>query len=78
MGRININPRMQTSRIARIADFKHCRIGGKEADDKVRAAGGADVKGGAAEALEGELALANEGAGITVGLGFKPSEDLND
>ncbi|CAN6585905.1 unnamed protein product [Malus baccata var. baccata] len=57
---------MQTSRIARIADFKHCRIGGKEADDKVRAAGGADVKGGAAEALEGELALANEGAGITV------------
>ncbi|CAN6718575.1 unnamed protein product [Malus baccata var. baccata] len=69
---------MQTSRIARIADFKHCRIGGEEADDEVRAAGGADAEGGAAEALEGELALANEGADITSRLGFKPSEDLND
>ncbi|KAM1535973.1 hypothetical protein FF1_014860 [Malus domestica] len=69
---------MQTSRIARIADFKHCRIGGEEANDEVRAAGGTDAEGGAAEALEGELALANEGAGITAGLGFKPSEDLNN
>ncbi|KAM1209128.1 hypothetical protein ACFX2J_014705 [Malus domestica] len=69
---------MQTSRIARIADFKHCRIGGEETDDEVRAAGGTDADGGVAEALEGELALANERAGITVGLGFKPSEDLND
>ncbi|KAM1739248.1 hypothetical protein ACFX11_014988 [Malus domestica] len=69
---------MQTSRIARIADFKHCRIGGEEADDEVRAAGGTDAEGGVAEALEGELALANERVGITAGLGFKPSEDLND
>ncbi|KAM1397201.1 hypothetical protein ACFX2I_014807 [Malus domestica] len=69
---------MQTSRIARIADFKHCRIGGEEADDEVRAAGGTDAEGGVAEALEGELALANERAGVTAGLGFKPSEDLND
>ncbi|KAM1321938.1 hypothetical protein ACFX1X_015108 [Malus domestica] len=66
---------MQTSRIA---DFKHCRIDSEEADDEVRAAGYADAEGGAVEALEGELALANEGAGIMVGLGFKPSEDLND
>ncbi|KAM1294850.1 hypothetical protein TB2_014519 [Malus domestica] len=52
---------MQTSRIA---DFKHCRIDSEEADDEVRAAGYADAEGGAVEALEGELALANEGAGI--------------
>ncbi|KAB2625786.1 F-box/LRR-repeat protein 4 [Pyrus ussuriensis x Pyrus communis] len=70
MGGISINPR--------IADFKHCRIGGEEADDEVWAPGGADAEGGAAEALEGELASADEGAGITAGLGVKPPEDLDD
>ncbi|TQD85117.1 hypothetical protein C1H46_029401, partial [Malus baccata] len=42
------------------------------------AAGGADAEGGATEALEGELALADEGAGITTGLGVKQPEDLDD
>ncbi|KAM1021238.1 hypothetical protein ACFX13_043107 [Malus domestica] len=56
----------------------HCGIGGEEVDDEVRAADGADVEGSAAEALEGELALADEGAGIMAGLGVKLPEDLND
>ncbi|KAM1069278.1 hypothetical protein ACFX13_001243 [Malus domestica] len=59
-------------------DFKHCIIGREEADDEVRAAGGTDAEGGAAEALEGKLALADEGASITAGLGVKLLEDLND
>ncbi|KAM1122282.1 hypothetical protein TB2_003731 [Malus domestica] len=43
-----------------------------------RVAGGADVEGGAIKVLEGELALANEGASITAGLGVKPPEYLDD
>ncbi|KAM2054298.1 hypothetical protein ACFX1T_003844 [Malus domestica] len=50
----------------------------EEADDEVRVAGGADSKGGVAEVLEGELALVDDGAGIIVGLGVEPPEDLDD
>ncbi|KAM2798786.1 hypothetical protein COP2_003957 [Malus domestica] len=45
-----------------------CEIGNEEANNEVKDAGGADVKGGAIEALEGELALIDEGASITAGL----------
>ncbi|KAM1966436.1 hypothetical protein ACFX15_041617 [Malus domestica] len=55
--------------------LSHCGIGGEEVDNEVRAA---DVEGSAAEALEGELALADEGVGIMAGLGVKLPEDLDD
>ena len=38
----------------------------------------ANAKGSAAEALEGKLALANEGAGVTAGLGVEPLEELGN
>ncbi|KAM1775561.1 hypothetical protein ACFX11_042477 [Malus domestica] len=58
--------------------LSHCGIGGEEVDNEVRAADGADVEGSAAEALEGELALADEGVDIMAGLGVKLPEDLDD
>ncbi|KAM1241576.1 hypothetical protein ACFX13_047818 [Malus domestica] len=73
-----MNPRIADLRIARIADFKRCRIGDEEADDEVWVAGGANAESDVAEALKGELALANEGVGITAGLGVKSPEDLDD
>lgn len=52
---------------------------GEEVDVPVGVAGGADSEGGAAEPLEGEPALADEGARVVAGLGVEqPSEDVDD
>ncbi|KAM1772300.1 hypothetical protein FF2_046290 [Malus domestica] len=73
-----MNPRIADLRIARIANFKHCRIGDEEADDEVWAVDGANAEIDVVKALKGELALANEGVGIMAGLGVKSPEDLDD
>lgn len=52
---------------------------GEEVDVQVGAAGGADSEGGAAEPLEGEPALADEGARVVARLGVEqPPEDVDD
>lgn len=47
-----------------------------EFDEMVRATGGSDTEGGAAEALEVEPALADEGASVAARLGVEAPEDL--
>lgn len=51
---------------------------GEEVDIDVGVAGGSDAEGGAAETIEGEPALGDEGAGVVAGLGVEAPEDLDD
>lgn len=50
----------------------------EEPDEEVGGAGCTDAESGAAEPFEAEPPLADEGAGVAVGLGIEPSKDLDD
>lgn len=50
----------------------------EEPDKEVGSSGCADAEGSAAEPLEAEPPLADEGAGVAAGLGIQPPEDLDN